>query len=86
MRKLFLVIAVAMMGILFAGCNKEVEPDLDVAHKIIGKWIYAETDGKVLPTNEKIVYEFVSATKAYVSLSFTEDASDGTPWTDRQAS
>ncbi|MBO6062728.1 MAG: hypothetical protein J6P62_02000 [Bacteroidales bacterium] len=85
MRKLFLVIAVAMMGILFAGCNKEVEPDLDVAHKIIGKWIYAETDGKVLPTNEKIVYEFVSATKAYVSLSFTDDASSGTgaPWTEQ---
>lgn len=39
-----------------------------------------------MPTNEKIVYEFVSDTKAYVSLSFTEDASEGTgtPWTDRQ--
>ena len=85
MRQLSLTIAVAMMGILFAGCYKDVEPDLDVAHKIIGKWIYAETDGKVLPTNEKIVYEFVSATKAYVSLSFTDDASSGTgaPWTEQ---
>lgn len=87
MRKAFLAIAAAMMGIFFVGCDKgkEVEPDRDVANKIIGKWITAETDGKVLPTNEKVVYEFVSATKAYVSLSFTDDASSGTgaPWTER---
>lgn len=85
MKKALTAFALAMMGILFVGCNKEVEPDRDVANKIIGKWIYAENDGKVLPTNEKVVYEFVSATKAYVSLSFTDDASSGTgaPWTER---
>ena len=85
MKKTVIAIALAMMSILFVECNKEVEPDLDVAHKIIGKWIYAETDGKALPTNEKVVYEFVSATKAYVSLSFTDDASSGTgaPWTEQ---
>ena len=87
MRKAFLAIATAMMGIFFVGCNngKEIEPDRDVANKIIGKWITAESDSKVLPTNEKVVYEFVSATKAYVSLSFTDDASSGTgaPWTER---
>ncbi len=27
-----------------------VEPDLKVAEKIIGKWITAETDGKILPS------------------------------------
>ena len=76
----------AMMSILFAGCNKgnEVEPDRGVAQKIIGKWITVETDSKVIPTNEKIVYEFVSATKGYVSLSFTENAADGAPWTNRK--
>ena len=85
MKKVFLAIAMVMMSILFVGCNIiDVEPDRDVAHKIIGKWITAETDSKVLPTNEKIVYEFVSATKAYMSLSFTENASDGNPWTDRK--
>ena len=70
MRKAFLAIAAAMMGIFFVGCNngKEVEPDRDIANKIIGKWIYAENDGKVLPTNEKVVYEFVSAThRAWLS-------------------
>ncbi len=86
MKKTFLAIALAAMSIFFVGCNKgkEVEPDLDLAHKIIGKWITAESDSKVLPTNEKIVYDFVSPTKAYVSLSFTDNAVDGTPWTDRQ--
>ena len=85
MRKAFLTIALAMTGILFAGCDKgkEVEPDQGVAQKIIGKWISAETDSKVIPTNEKIVYDFVSANKAYVSLSFTDNAVDGTPWNDR---
>ena len=61
-----------------------MEPDRGVAQKIIGKWITAETDSKVIPTNEKIVYEFVSATKGYVSLSFTENAADGAPWTNRK--
>ena len=84
MRKLFLVIAVAMMGILFAGCNKDVEPDRGVAQKIIGKWITAESDGKPLPTNEKVVLDFVSATEAYVSLSFQDNKRKGTPWNDRQ--
>ena len=88
MKKAYLAIVMMMTGILFAGCDKgkEVEPDQGVAQKIIGKWIYAETDSKVLPTNEKIVYEFVSDTKAYASLSFTEKASEGTgtPWTVRQ--
>ena len=85
MKKAYLAIVMMMTGILFAGCDKgkEVEPDRGVAQKIIGKWISAETDSKVIPTNEKIVYDFVSANKAYVSLSFTDNAVDGTPWNDR---
>ena len=86
MKEAFISIAVAMMSILFVGCEKEntqVEPDRDVANKIIGKWITAESDSKVLPTNEKIVYDFVSATEAYVSLSFTETTNGGTPWSVR---
>jgi len=85
-KRAFISIAVAMMSILFVGCEKEntqVEPDRDVANKIIGKWITAESDSKVLPTNEKIVYDFVSATEAYVSLSFTETTNGGTPWSVR---
>ena len=85
MKKAYLAIVMMMTGILFAGCDKgkEVEPDRGVAQKIIGKWISAETESKVIPTNEKIVYDFVSPNKAYVSLSFTDNAVDGTPWNDR---
>ena len=58
------------------------EPDLNVAEKIIGKWITAESDGKAILTNEKVVFDFVSTTKAYVSLSFQERK--GAPWNDRE--
>ena len=84
MRKLFLAIAVAMMGILFAGCDKGHEPDQDLAKMIIGKWISAETDSKFIPTNEKIVFDIVSTTEAYVSLSLQDRQREETPWRDRQ--
>ena len=76
----------AMMSIFFAGCDKgnEVEPDRGVAQKIIGKWITAETDSKVIPTNEKIVFDIVSTTEAYVSLSLQDRQREKTPWNDRQ--
>ena len=45
------------------------EPDLNVAEKIIGKWITAESDGKAIPTNDKVVFDFVSTPEAYVSVS-----------------
>lgn len=86
MKKVFFAIAMAMMSIFFAGCDKgnEVEPDRGVAQKIIGKWITAETDSKVIPTNEKIVYDIVSTTEAYVSLSFQDRQREEIPWRDRQ--
>ena len=90
MKKMFMVLAATVIcgASVFTSCsnddNPAVKTDLNVAEKIIGKWITAETDGKVLPTNEKVVYEFVSATEAYVSLSFTDNAADGNPWTDRK--
>ena len=48
---------------------KPVEPDLNVAEKIIGKWMLAENDGETALTNEKTVVTFLSATKAYQSVS-----------------
>ena len=45
--------------------------DLNLAEKILGKWIQAEIDGKPALTNKKNVFTFVSATKAYMSASFT---------------
>ena len=48
---------------------KPVEPDLNVAEKIIGKWMLAENDGETALTNEKAVVTFLPATKAYQSVS-----------------
>lgn len=46
-----------------------VEPDLNLAEKVIGKWIVAELEGLPCPTNLKATVTFVSPTKAYGSLS-----------------
>jgi len=43
--------------------------DLNVAEKIIGKWIIADMNGKPATTNEKVVFTFVSPTKAFISAS-----------------
>ena len=88
MKKAYLVIAL-MVSISLVGCEKEntqVEPDRDVANKIIGKWITAESDSKVLPTNEKVVLDFVSTTEAYVSLSIQDRTAEDIPWRDREES
>ena len=90
-KKLFyFVIAAALIcgASVFTSCTasdnpaQPVEPDLNVAEKIIGKWIIAESDGKAIPTNDKVFYDFVSTTKAYVSLSFQERK--WAPWNDRE--
>ena len=46
-----------------------VQPDLNLAEKIVGKWIVAELDGELCPTNLKATVTFESPTKAYCSLS-----------------
>ena len=90
-KKLFyFVIAAALIcgASVFTSCTasdnpaQPVEPDLNVAEKIIGKWMLAEKDGKAIPTNDKVFYDFVSTTKAYVSLSFQERK--WAPWNDRE--
>ena len=45
------------------------QPDLNLAEKIVGKWMVAELNGKACPTNLKAVVTFESATKAIGSLS-----------------
>jgi ABC-type sugar transport system substrate-binding protein len=51
--------------------GRQVTP-LNVAEKIMGKWVMADKDGQDIPTNEKMVFTFVSPTKAYVSCSFDQ--------------
>ena len=45
------------------------QPDLNLAEKIVGKWMVAELDGLACPTNLKAVVTFDSPAKAHGSLS-----------------
>ena len=51
---------------------------------IIGKWIKSEVDGQPVLTNEKSVYDIVSVTEAYASVSRVTD--EGTPFDYNQKS
>ena len=79
--------AILICGVtVFTACTNEdnpATPDLNVAEKIIGKWITAEWGGNLTPTNLKTIYTFVSTTKAYVSTSITEVTETGTYWNDK---
>ena len=62
-----------------------VPTQAEIEKAIVGKWITALTDGEDIPTNEKIVFDIVSPTEAYVSLSIQDRLNEDTPWTDREA-
>ena len=47
----------------------------DIEKVIVGRWVTVERDGQPALTNKKKVYNFVSLTEAYVSLSRTDDPS-----------
>jgi hypothetical protein len=58
---------------VFTSCSSNddnpAQPNLNVAEKIIGKWMVAEIEDQPCPTNWKTVLTFESPTKAYGSLS-----------------
>ena len=58
--------------------------DLNIAENIIGKWMPAELDGKPVQTDKKSVYTFVSATKAYMSVSTNPQQGEETVWNDQK--
>ena len=78
MRKMTLwmmaVILTLCGSVMFTSCSNDdnpVNPELNVAEKIIGKWIVTDKNGQPLLSNKKTVYTFVSTTKALVSSSFS---------------
>ena len=84
MKKILMVLAATVIcgACLFTSCKKDEV--LNLEEKITGIWITAETDGKALPSNEKIVFDIVSPTEAYVSLSIQDRTAEDTPWRDRE--
>ena len=63
--------------------DNPVTPDLNVSDKIIGKWMPVDIDGLPVLTDKKSVYTFVSATKAYMSVS--TNSQQGVTWTAAEA-
>ncbi len=51
----------------------------DIEKNIVGTWIKSEVDGQPSLTNEKIVFDIVSTTEAYSSVSVSP-IDDGTPF------
>ena len=78
MKKLFVMLALA--AVVLASCSKDKE-GANIADKIIGKWMLSETNGNAVPTNEKFVYTFESATEGYVSASRVDISEDSHIWT-----
>ena len=69
--QLMLVALVVCTAMVFTSCSSDdKDNNIDnLSEKIIGKWITADMNGETAPTNDKMVFTFVSTTKAYVSAS-----------------
>ena len=70
--------AILICGVTtFTSCTNEdnsADPAANLSEMIIGKWMQVEINGKPALTNEKSVTTFVSATKAYVSVSRSDSS------------
>lgn len=76
MRKSTLVLALALVALLFANCKKENK----LEQQIIGKWITTDVDGHAELTNNKSVITILSATKAIISTSRPNPSSENQGW------
>jgi len=69
---------------VFTSCTSNDDnpatPDLNVAEKIIGRWMTADMYGQPAVTNDKMVYNFISTTQAFLSASFSKHPEAGSPW------
>ena len=81
-----MAVALICSSMVFTSCSKDdnpVNPADNLAEKIIGKWISAERNGEAMMTNKKMVFTFVSATKAYVSTSRNSRSELNPSWMDQ---
>ena len=83
MKKMILVLAATLIcgACVFTSCKKDKDnTDLNLKEKIIGKWIMTDKNGQPIPTSERLVYTFVSTTKALVSASLNSRPEVGSHW------
>ena len=79
--------AIVVCGALvFTSCSSDDnDSNIDnLSEKIIGKWMPAELDETPVLTDKKSVYTFVSATKAYMSVSTNSQQGEATVWNDQK--
>ena len=60
----------------------DVPTQEEIEQKIIGKWMNAELTGQPVLTNQKMVMNFISSTKAFISASFNDHPETGDGWYD----
>ena len=84
MKKTVFTLAMALMAVLLVGCNNDWDMNPRLSDQIIGKWIVADINDQPALTNEKAVITFTSATKAYMSASFTARPENSSIWGNQQ--
>ena len=77
-----IIAAIVVCGaMVFTSCSDDKDSVSDnLSKKILGKWMKSEQNGQPLPTDKKMVYTFVSPTKAYMSASIDASPEVGTHW------
>ncbi len=83
------VIAAALIcsSTVFTSCMNDdnpVGPTDNLAEKLIGKWMPVYLDGNPVVTDLKSVYTFVSATKAYMSVSINAQQGEEIVWNNQK--
>ena len=72
---------------VFTSCMNDdnpVGPTDNLAEKLIGKWMPVYLDGNPVVTDLKSVYTFVSATKAYMSVSINAQQGEESVWNNQK--
>ena len=70
---------------VFTSCSDDKDSDIEnLSEKIIGMWLQADINGNPALTNEKSVTTFVSATKAYFSISRSDFSKTEIRWNSHQ--
>ena len=86
--KNWVLAAILICGVTtFASCSKQdnpVNPADNLAEKILGKWMPVYLDGNPVVTDLKSVYTFVSATKAYMSVSINAQQGEEIVWNNQK--
>ena len=72
-----LLFSLTLAALFFASCGKE---DGTLTEQMLGKWMLTQFNGHTVPTNEKMVYTFETATNGYLSASRVDYTENQPKW------